>query len=73
MSVDEYFLRMHILTDRLATAGHSISDDEFIMYLLGGFGLDFDPIICQIFKQDKVQFHWEKYMLYLLAMKLVCT
>lgn len=39
---------MHNLVERLATTSHSISKDEFIMYLLTGFSLDFNMIICQI-------------------------
>lgn len=46
--IDDYFLRMHNLVYRLLIASHSIFIDKFIMYLLDGFALDFDIIICQV-------------------------
>ncbi|KAH6783168.1 Subtilase family protein [Perilla frutescens var. hirtella] len=44
LSVDDYFLKMRGFADLLAGAGHPIADDELVLYILAGFGPEYEAI-----------------------------
>ncbi|KAH6790748.1 hypothetical protein C2S51_005754 [Perilla frutescens var. frutescens] len=48
MSVDDYFLKMRSFADLLAGAGHPIADDELILYILAGFGPEYEAIVVNL-------------------------
>lgn len=47
-SVDEYFLQMRSIADGLLAAGHSLSDDDLVLYVLGGLGAEFDAVVVSL-------------------------
>lgn len=48
LSIDEYVLQMRTFADGLLTAGHAISDDDLVLYLLGGLGPEFDAVVVNL-------------------------
>ena len=40
-SIEEYILKIKNIASSLMAAGQSISDDELILYILGGLGSEF--------------------------------
>lgn len=50
--VDEYFLQMRTITDGLLAAGHSLSDDDLVIYVLGGLGVEFDDVVVSLTGRD---------------------
>ncbi|KAL5758822.1 hypothetical protein ACOSP7_021433 [Xanthoceras sorbifolium] len=55
MKISEYIVKIKGITDSLMAAGQIISEQDLVAYILGGLGLEFDPIICNIAsKKDKI-------------------
>ncbi|KAH6774149.1 hypothetical protein C2S51_012553 [Perilla frutescens var. frutescens] len=48
LSVDDFFLKMRGFADLLAGAGHPIGDDELILYILAGFGPEYEAIVVNL-------------------------
>uniref|UniRef100_A0A803QRN3 Retrovirus-related Pol polyprotein from transposon TNT 1-94-like beta-barrel domain-containing protein n=1 Tax=Cannabis sativa TaxID=3483 RepID=A0A803QRN3_CANSA len=48
MTIDEYFLKMKQFRDELAIAGQPISDEDLILYILGGLGSEYEAIIVNL-------------------------
>ena len=47
-SIEEYILKMKNIASSLMAAGQSISDDELILYILGGLGSEFESVIVNL-------------------------
>uniref|UniRef100_A0A803P2J3 Retrotransposon Copia-like N-terminal domain-containing protein n=1 Tax=Cannabis sativa TaxID=3483 RepID=A0A803P2J3_CANSA len=45
LSIDEYILKMKNLVDSLAGVGHKLLDQEFVMYILGGVGHEYETVV----------------------------
>ncbi|KAL5805043.1 hypothetical protein ACOSQ3_031843 [Xanthoceras sorbifolium] len=55
MKVSEYIVKIKGITDSLMAAGQIISEQDLVAYILGGLGLEFDPVICNIAsKKDEI-------------------
>uniref|UniRef100_A0A803PX14 Retrotransposon Copia-like N-terminal domain-containing protein n=1 Tax=Cannabis sativa TaxID=3483 RepID=A0A803PX14_CANSA len=61
--IDEYILKMRCLGDALMAAGHSISDDELILYILGGLGNEYDSAIVNLTSKETVTFQEVQFLL----------
>ncbi|KAH6800658.1 hypothetical protein C2S52_001122 [Perilla frutescens var. hirtella] len=48
MSVDDYFLKMRNFADLLAGVGYPIANDELILYILAGFGPEYEAIVVNL-------------------------
>lgn len=42
--VDEYFLQMRTIVDGLLASGHTLSNDDLVLYVFGGLGTEFDAV-----------------------------
>ena len=42
LSIEDYFLKMKTVAQDLMSVGQSVSDDELVLYILGGLGFEFD-------------------------------
>uniref|UniRef100_A0A803P149 Uncharacterized protein n=1 Tax=Cannabis sativa TaxID=3483 RepID=A0A803P149_CANSA len=45
LSIDEYFLKMKKYGDSLDAADHPISDEDLILYFLGGLGSEYESVV----------------------------
>ena len=55
MTIHDYFLKIRGIADTLAFTGQSISDDELLLYVLGGLGSKYDPVVVNLtLRQDSV-------------------
>ena len=54
MTVHDYFLKMRTIADTLTFTGQSISDDELLLYILGGLGSEYDPVVVNLTSRLKV-------------------
>lgn len=45
LSIDAYFLQMRSVADGLISAGHNLSDDNLVLYILGGLGNEYDAVV----------------------------
>ncbi|KAL5807575.1 hypothetical protein ACOSQ4_030308 [Xanthoceras sorbifolium] len=48
MKISEYILKIKGVADALMAAGQTMTEQDLVAYILGGLGLEFDPIICNI-------------------------
>ncbi|KAL5860758.1 hypothetical protein ACOSQ3_002074 [Xanthoceras sorbifolium] len=48
MKVSEYIVKIKGVTDALMAAGQTITEQDLVAYILGGLGLEFHPVICNI-------------------------
>lgn len=48
LMVDAFFLKMREIADQLAVADKQIADDDLILYILGGYGSNFDAVILNL-------------------------
>ena len=44
----DYFGRVKMIADMLAAAGHAISDDDNIIYLLTGLHKSYEPLVTSV-------------------------
>ncbi|KAB5519913.1 hypothetical protein DKX38_024232 [Salix brachista] len=64
-------LKMKSLAETLASAGQQISDDELILYILGGLGHDYDSVVVNLTsRHDPVTLQEVQYMLQSQEMRL---
>ena len=54
MSVEDYFLKMKSIAHDLMVAGHPISDDDLVLYILGGIGQEYESVIVNLTSKDSV-------------------
>ena len=55
MTIDDYFLKIRGIIDTLAYTGQLITDDELLLYILGGLGSEYDPVVVNLTsKQETV-------------------
>ena len=52
--VDEYILKMRCLADALIAAGQSFTDDELVLYILGGLGPEYESVVVNLAARDSV-------------------
>lgn len=48
LSIVDYILQLRTIGDSIKAAGHEISEDGMIMYLLGGLGSEFDVVVINL-------------------------
>ncbi|PON76987.1 hypothetical protein PanWU01x14_029960 [Parasponia andersonii] len=48
MTINDYFLKMGGITENLAAAVQVPSDDELLLYILGGLSNEYDPVIMNL-------------------------
>jgi histone deacetylase 1/2 len=48
LTIDEYILKMKGYADNLLAAGQSLSDEEFILYILGGLGNEYESVVVNL-------------------------
>lgn len=48
LSVDAYVLKIKEITDTLASIGHPIADDELALYILAGFGPNYEFVVVNL-------------------------
>ena len=48
MTIHDYFLKMRNIADTLASTGQLISDDELLLYVLGGLRSEYDPVVVNL-------------------------
>ena len=71
MSVYDYILKMRNIADTLASTGQLISGDELLLYILGGLGSEYDPIVINLTsKQDSVSLQEAQFLLQSHEMRL---
>ena len=71
LSVDEYILKMREVADMLISAGQMVSDDELIIYILGGLGSEYESVIVNLTsRSDSVSLEEVQFMLQNQEMRL---
>ncbi|KAL5732333.1 hypothetical protein ACOSQ2_032025 [Xanthoceras sorbifolium] len=48
MKISDYIVKIKGITDSLMAAGQVLTEQDLVAYILGGLGLEFDPIVCNI-------------------------
>lgn len=54
LSIDEYMLQMQVLADGLKAAGHDMSDDDLVLYILGRLGAEFNAVVVNLTTQGEM-------------------
>ena len=71
MTVHDYFLKIRAIADTLLSTGQSISDDELLLYILGGLSSDYDPVVVNLtLRQDSVSLQEAQFLLQSHEMRL---
>ena len=60
-SVEEYILKMKGIAHDIMAAGQHISDDELILYILGGLGSDFESVVVNLTSRDALPSLFKKF------------
>ena len=64
LTIYDYFLKMRDIADTIASTGQSISDDELLLYVLGGLGSEYDPVVVNLTsRQDLVSLQEAQFLL----------
>lgn len=45
LSIEEYFLKMRGFTDQLSVVGQVVSNEDLQMYILAGFGIEYEALV----------------------------
>ena len=61
-SIEEFILKMKTNANALITTGHQIFDDELILYILGGLGLEFDSVVVNVTSHDSITLQEVQFM-----------
>ena len=69
-SVEEYILKMKGISHALMAAGQHVSDDELILYILGGLGSDCESVVVNLTSRDSVTLQEVQYLLQTHEMRL---
>ena len=48
MSIQDYILRMRGIADSLNSSGLVLSDDELLLYILGGLSSEYDSVVVNL-------------------------
>lgn len=48
LSIDDYALKMKLISNNLRAASQQLSDDDLIMYLLQGVGNEYDAVVVNL-------------------------
>lgn len=51
LSVKDYLMKMKAIWDTLVACGRPIPEEDQVLYILTGFGPEFEPTICSYFKE----------------------
>ena len=62
-SVEDYILKMKSLALSLMAAGQQITDDELILYILGGLGSEFEDVIVNLTSRESITLQEVQYIL----------
>ncbi|KAL5770425.1 hypothetical protein ACOSP7_014579 [Xanthoceras sorbifolium] len=54
MSITAYIMKMKVLADNLTAAGHLTTDQDVVMSVLNGLGLEYDSVIVHITSRQDV-------------------
>ena len=71
LTIHDYFLKIRGIADTLSSIGQSISDDELLLYVLGGLGSEYDPMVVKISPQGKILLVFKKHISYCRVMKCI--
>ena len=69
-SVEDYILKMKSLAMSLVAAGQQITDDELILYILGGLGSEFEAVIVNLTSRESITLQEVQYILQTHEMRL---
>uniref|UniRef100_A0A803NUX0 CCHC-type domain-containing protein n=1 Tax=Cannabis sativa TaxID=3483 RepID=A0A803NUX0_CANSA len=70
-SIDDYFLKMKSYGDALAAAGQQLSDDDLILYILGGLGQEYEAVIVNITaRENPLSLQEVQFMLHSLELRI---
>lgn len=71
LSIHDYMLKMRSLAKNMSAAGQLISDDELILYILGGLGHEYDSVVVNLTsRHDQVTLPEVQFMLQSQEMRL---
>ncbi|KAL5811120.1 hypothetical protein ACOSQ3_027853 [Xanthoceras sorbifolium] len=63
LTISDYILKMRSYADHLLSAGHFVSDQDVIMNVLHGLGLEYDSVIVHITsRQDEITLSEAQYL-----------
>lgn len=55
LSINDYILKMKSIANGINVAGQAISDEDLILYILGGLGSEYDPVVINLTsRQDSI-------------------
>ncbi|XP_060970030.1 uncharacterized protein LOC133037187 [Cannabis sativa] len=64
LSIHDYILKMKNIADGLSAAGQLLSDDDLILYILGGLGHEYEAVVVNLTsRHDQVTLQEVQYML----------
>ena len=64
MTIHDYFLKIRGIADTLASTGQIISDDELLLYVLGGLRSEYDPVVINLTsRQDSMSLQEAQFLL----------
>ena len=69
-SVEDYILKMKSLAMSLMADGQQITDDELILYILGGLGSEFEAVIVNLTSRESITLQEVQYILQTHEMRL---
>ena len=69
-SIKDYVLKTEAVANSLTAAGHQISEDELILYILSGLGLEFESVVVNLISKDSVTLPEVQYILQTHEMRL---
>uniref|UniRef100_A0A803PMY8 Retrotransposon Copia-like N-terminal domain-containing protein n=1 Tax=Cannabis sativa TaxID=3483 RepID=A0A803PMY8_CANSA len=70
-TIDDYFLKMKQYADSLAAAEQPISDDDLILYILGGLGSEYESVVVNLtLRIDNLTLQEVQFMLHCHEMRL---
>ena len=71
MTIHDYVLKMKSLADGLSAAGQAFTDDDLILYILGGLGSEYDSVVVNLTSRaDRVSLSEVQFLLQSQEMRL---
>ena len=70
MTIEEYLLKMKSLAHSLMAVGHAITDEELVLYILGGLGPEHESVVVPLTSKDFVTILEFQYVLQTHKMRL---
>ena len=62
-SFEDYILKMNDMATSLIAAGQQISDDELVLYILGGLGLEYESVVVNLTSRYSLTLQEVQYVL----------